>query len=75
MSDLATAKPQNNIGETLGTWEYRLPWWQEKLAAILGHKFQVSREQQREIIIKESEKQKKKMCVCDHLGMMASFFG
>lgn len=38
-SDLATAKPQNNIGETLGTWEYRLPWWQEKLAAILGANF------------------------------------
>ena len=39
MSDLATAKPQNNIGETLGTWEYSLPWWQEKLAAILGANF------------------------------------
>lgn len=39
MSDLAAAKPQNNIGETLGTMEYRLPWWQEKLAAILGPNF------------------------------------
>lgn len=39
MSDLAAAKPQNNIGETLGTREYRLPWWQEKLAAILGPNF------------------------------------
>ncbi|MCC9753516.1 DUF2786 domain-containing protein, partial [Streptococcus agalactiae] len=39
MSDLATAKPQNNIGEILGTREYRLPWWQEKLAAILGSNF------------------------------------
>lgn len=39
VSDLAAAKPQNNIGETLGTREYRLPWWQEKLAAILGPNF------------------------------------
>ncbi|HEM4897888.1 TPA: DUF2786 domain-containing protein, partial [Streptococcus suis] len=23
----------------VGTWEYRLPWWQEKLAAILGENF------------------------------------
>lgn len=39
MRDLAAAKPKNNIGETLGTREYRLPWWQEKLAAILGPNF------------------------------------
>lgn len=39
MSDLAAAKPRNNIGEALGTWEYRLPWWQEKLASILGPNF------------------------------------
>lgn len=39
MRDLAAAKPKNNIGETLGTWEYRLPWWQEKLASILGPNF------------------------------------
>lgn len=39
MSDVMAAKIQNNIGETVGTWEYRLPWWQEKLAAILGKNF------------------------------------
>ncbi|HEO6135198.1 TPA: DUF2786 domain-containing protein [Streptococcus agalactiae] len=39
MSDVTAAKIQNNIGETVGTWEYRLPWWQEKLAAILGKNF------------------------------------
>lgn len=30
---------RDKIGETVGTWEYRLPWWQEKLAAILGENF------------------------------------
>ncbi|MBF0786969.1 MULTISPECIES: DUF2786 domain-containing protein [unclassified Streptococcus] len=39
MSDVTTAKTKNNIGETVGTREYRLPWWQEKLAAILGENF------------------------------------
>ena len=36
MSDVTTARKIDKIGETVGTWEYRLPWWQEKLAAILG---------------------------------------
>lgn len=35
MSDVTTVKTQNNIGEAVGTWEYRLPWWQEQLAAKL----------------------------------------
>lgn len=39
MTDLTTTKNKNNIGETVGTWEYRMPWWQEKLAAILGENF------------------------------------
>ncbi|HEM6115814.1 TPA: DUF2786 domain-containing protein [Streptococcus suis] len=39
MSDVTTVKTKNNIGETVGTWEYRLPWWQEQLAAILGKNF------------------------------------
>lgn len=39
MSDVTTARKIDKIGETVGTWEYRLPWWQEKLAAILGENF------------------------------------
>ena len=39
MSDVTTVKTKNNIGEAVGTWEYRLPWWQEQLAAILGKNF------------------------------------
>ena len=39
MNDLTNSKTQKDIGETIGTWEYRLPWWQEKLAAILGENF------------------------------------
>ena len=39
MNDLTNSKTQKNIGETIGTWEYRLPWWQEKLAGILGENF------------------------------------
>ncbi|HEM2721391.1 TPA: DUF2786 domain-containing protein [Streptococcus suis] len=39
MSDVTTARKRDKIGETVGTWEYRLPWWQEKLAAILGENF------------------------------------
>lgn len=39
MNDVRAAKTKHNIGETVGTWEYRLPWWQEKLAAILGENF------------------------------------
>ena len=39
MSDVTAVKTKNNIGEAVGTWEYRLPWWQEKLATILGKNF------------------------------------
>ena len=39
MSDVTTACKRDKIGETVGTWEYRLPWWQEQLAAILGENF------------------------------------
>ncbi|WP_247949945.1 DUF2786 domain-containing protein [Streptococcus constellatus] len=39
MTDLTTTKNKNNIGETVGTRKYRMPWWQEKLAAILGENF------------------------------------
>ena len=39
MNDLTNSKIQKDIGETIGTWEYRLPWWQEKLAGILGENF------------------------------------
>ncbi|HEN7774867.1 TPA: DUF2786 domain-containing protein [Streptococcus agalactiae] len=39
MSDVTTVNTKNNIGEAVGTWEYRLPWWQEQLAAILGKNF------------------------------------
>lgn len=39
MSDVTATKTKNNIGEAVGTWEYRLPWWQEELAAILGKNF------------------------------------
>ena len=39
MNDLTNSKTQKDIGETIGTWEYRLPWWQEKLAGILGENF------------------------------------
>lgn len=43
MSDVTTARKIDKIGETVGTWEYRLPWWQEKLAAILGENFRCRR--------------------------------
>lgn len=39
MNDITTTQTKNKIGETVGTWEYRMPWWQEKLAAILGENF------------------------------------
>ncbi|HEP2968741.1 TPA: DUF2786 domain-containing protein [Streptococcus pyogenes] len=39
MNDITTTQTKNKIGETVGTWEYRIPWWQEKLAAILGENF------------------------------------
>ena len=39
MNDLTNSKTPKDIGETIGTWEYRLPWWQEKLAGILGENF------------------------------------
>lgn len=39
MNDVITTQTKNKIGETVGTWEYRMPWWQEKLAAILGENF------------------------------------
>ncbi len=39
MNDLTNSKTQKDIGETIGTWEYRLLWWQEKLAGILGENF------------------------------------
>ena len=39
ISDIKTSQKNDNIRETVGHWEYRLPWWQEKLAAILGPNF------------------------------------
>lgn len=39
MNDITTTQTKNKIGETVGTWEYRMTWWQEKLAAILGENF------------------------------------
>ncbi len=42
MNDLTNSTTHKDIGETIGTWEYRLPWWQEKLAAILGENLDVN---------------------------------
>lgn len=39
MSDIKTSQKNDNIGETVGHWEYRMVWWKEKLAAILGENF------------------------------------
>lgn len=39
MSDIKTAQRNNNIGETVGHWEYRMPWWKGQLAAVLGENF------------------------------------
>ncbi|MEY8463403.1 DUF2786 domain-containing protein [Streptococcus merionis] len=39
MSDLKTYQKTDYIGETVGHWEYRMAWWKEKLAAILGENF------------------------------------
>lgn len=39
MSDIKTSQKNDNIGETVGHWEYRIVWWKEKLAAILGENF------------------------------------
>lgn len=38
-SDIAADQRNDNIGETVGHWEYRMVWWKEKLAAILGENF------------------------------------
>lgn len=37
--DIKTTQRNNDIGETVGHWEYRMPWWKEQLAAILGENF------------------------------------
>lgn len=39
MSDIKTSQKNDSIGETVGHWEYRMVWWKEKLAAILGENF------------------------------------
>ncbi|HGD2254388.1 TPA: DUF2786 domain-containing protein [Streptococcus agalactiae] len=39
MSDIKTSQKNDNIGETVGHWGYRMVWWKEKLAAILGENF------------------------------------
>ncbi|EHI70851.1 DUF2786 domain-containing protein [Streptococcus ictaluri] len=39
MSDIKATQRNDNIGETVGHWEYRMVWWKEKLAAILGENF------------------------------------
>lgn len=39
MSDIKTSQKNDNIGKTVGHWEYRMVWWKEKLAAILGENF------------------------------------
>lgn len=39
ISDIKTYQKNDNIGETVGHWEYRMVWWKEKLAAILGENF------------------------------------
>ena len=39
MTDVTTTRKRGKIGETVGTWAYRLPWWQEQLAGILGKNF------------------------------------
>src|SRR3712207_3499941 len=39
MSDIKAIQRNDNIGETVGHWEYRMVWWKEKLAAILGENF------------------------------------
>lgn len=39
MSDIKASQKNDNIGETVGHWEYRMVWWKEKLAAILGENF------------------------------------
>lgn len=39
ISDIKTYQQNDNIGETVGHWEYRMVWWKETLAAILGENF------------------------------------
>ena len=39
VSDIKAHHMNDNIGETVGHWEYRMVWWKEKLAAILGENF------------------------------------
>lgn len=39
LKEVSAKQKKENIGETVGTWAYRLPWWQEQLAAILGENF------------------------------------
>lgn len=39
MSDIKISQRNDNIGEAVGHWEYRMVWWKEKLAAILGGNF------------------------------------
>lgn len=39
MNAIKTSQKNTNIGEIVGHWEYRMVWWKEKLAAILGENF------------------------------------
>lgn len=39
LHDVNTKQKNEAIGETVGHWEYRMSWWKEKLAAILGENF------------------------------------
>lgn len=39
LSDVKMTEANQNIGETVGTWEYRMPWWKERLAGVLGGNF------------------------------------
>lgn len=38
LSDIKTTQ-RDNIGEVVGHWEYRMVWWKENLAAVLGKNF------------------------------------
>lgn len=39
LKDVKITQKRENIGETVGGWEYRMPWWKIRIASVLGRNF------------------------------------
>lgn len=49
ISDVKTTQLAQNIGESVGTTEYRLTWWKESLASVIGKNFRCETIRRRDI--------------------------